>query len=118
MEGTIIIRGGSAAMQDGRAKDVCDAKDSEALIGIEAKCRFSGITDKARILSSILDAFSRDPMERMLITISFRMLEEMHIASEDKDREQIVFPGDESSPDGFSDVGIMKSLFDKLQRED
>ena len=118
MEGTIIIKGGNAAMQDVRAKSVCDAKDSEALINIEAKCRFSGMTDKARILSSILDAFSSDPMERMLITVTFLTLEKMHIASEDKDREQIVFPSDESSPDGFSDVGIMKSLFDKLQRGD
>lgn len=118
MEGTIIIKGGNAAMQDGRAKGACDVKDPEALIGIEANCRFSGLTDKARLLSSILDAFSSDPIERMIITASFLTLEKMHRVSDDKDREQIVFPGDESSPDGFSDVGIMKSLFDKLQGKD
>ena len=118
MEGTIIIRGGNAAMQDGRAKGVCDAKDSETLIGIEAKCRFSGIADKACILSSILDAFSSDPMERMLITVTFLTLEKMHRACDDKDREQIVFPGDKNSPDGYSDVGMLKSLFDKLSGVD
>ena len=117
MEGTIIIRGGEAAMQDKRAQSTCSDRDADAIISIEADCRFSGIIDKARILSSIVDAFARDPMERMLMTMAFMNLEKLHMVSGDKDREQIVFPGDKNSPDGFSDVGMLKSLFDKLHRE-
>lgn len=118
MEGTIIIRGGDAAMQDRRAQSTMAGRDADAVISIEANCKFAGILDKARILSSIVDAFARDPMERMLMTMAFMNLEKLHILSDDKDREQIVFPGDKNSPDGFSDVGMLKSLFDKLQRGD
>lgn len=120
MEGTIIIRGGEAAMQDRRAQSTIAGRDAEleAIISIEANCKFAGILDKARVLSSMMDAFCRDPMERMLMTVAFMELEKRHMASDDKDREQIVFPGDKNSPDGFSDVGMLKSLFDRLQRDD
>ena len=118
MEGTIIIRGGEAAMQDRRAQSTVSGRDADAVISIEANCKFAGIVDKARIMNSMMDAFCRDLMERMLLTVAFMELEKLHMASDDKDREQIVFPGDKSSPDGFSDVGMLKSLFDRLQRDD
>ena len=118
MEGTIIIRGGEAAMQDRRAQSTCADRDADAIISIEANCKFAGILDKARVMSSMMDAFCRDPMERMLMTVAFMELEKLHMVSENTDREQIVFPGDKNSPDGFSDVGMLKSLFDKLQRND
>lgn len=114
MEGTIIIRGGEAAMQDRCAQSTCADRDADAIISIEANCKFADILDKARVM----DAFCRDPMERMLLTVAFMELEKLHMVSEDTDREQIIFPGDKNSPDGFSDVGMLKSLFDKLQRGD
>lgn len=117
MEGTIIVRGGDAAMQDRRAQSTCADREADAVISIEANCKFEGILDKARVLSSFMDAFCRDRMERMLMTVAFMELEKLHMASDDKDREQIIFPGDKNSPDGYSDVGMLKSLFDKLQRD-
>ena len=118
MEGQIIIKGGKAAMEDARAQRTFNPESHEAVVSIEANCRFSGIADKARILSGILDAFSRDSLERMLIMLALVSLEKTHRACDDKDREQIIYPKDESSPDGFSDVGMLKSLFDKLSGVD
>lgn len=118
MEGQIIIKGGKAAMEDKRAQRTFNPESHEAVVSVEANCKFSGITDKARILSSMLDAFSHDSLERMLIMLALVSLEKMHQACDDKDREQIIFPRDESSSDGYSDVGILKSLFDKLSGVD
>lgn len=118
MEGTIIIRGGEAAMQDKRAQCHVDPTESEAVISVEANCSFSSPIDKARILSSMLDAFARGQMDRVFVIVAFMELEKMNMLEGDKNREQIVFPGDKNSPDGFSDVGMSKKLFDMLSDRD